>query len=98
MFICQNGDKLVKEAQVQLLKRRCGRLFIILLERRSYKLQYIFFHLRSIGACRQKRVAKFGPIFVSSFKLLEIVNTDLIIDVEGDRATVNLDQVTVYKF
>lgn len=43
-------------------------------------------------------MAKFGPIFVSSFKLLEIVNTDLIIDVEGDRATVNLDQVTVYKF
>lgn len=40
----------------------------------------------------------FGPKFVGPFGVLEVVNSNLIIDIEDEKATVNLDQVSIYKF
>lgn len=42
-------------------------------------------------------MAKFGPKFLDPFRVKEVVNNNLIIDVEGKRTTVDLDQVRVYK-
>lgn len=43
-------------------------------------------------------MAKFVPKFVGPFKVLEVVNNNVIIDVAGEKTTVNLDQIRVYKF
>lgn len=48
----------------------------------------------------QKRVAKFCPKFVGSFKLFVVVKNNLVVGVDGEFrrwTTVNLDQVRVYK-
>lgn len=51
-----------------------------------------------LSSSRQKRVAKFDPKFDGPYEVLEVRNNNLVTDVEGVRTTVNLDQVTVYKF
>lgn len=43
-------------------------------------------------------MAKFVSKFVGPFKVLEVVNNNVIIDVAGEKTTVNLDQIRVYKF
>lgn len=38
-------------------------------------------------------MAKFGPKLIGPFKMLEIVNNNLIIDTEGERTALNLHRV-----
>lgn len=42
--------------------------------------------------CYLTKLAKFGSEFVGPFKIFEIVNNNLIIDVEGEKTTVHLDR------
>lgn len=40
---------------------------------------------------------KIGSKFLFPFKMLEVVNNNLVIEAERERTTVNFDQVRVYK-
>ena len=44
-----------------------------------------------------KRVAKFGPKFFGPYEVLEIRNNNLILNINGERVTVNIDEVRVHK-
>lgn len=57
----------------------------------------MFLKKQWLSSRQQKRVAKFGPKFGRPLKVLEVVNNNLVVDVDGERMTVNLDQVRVYK-
>lgn len=46
----------------------------------------------------QKSMPKCAPIFVGAFRLFEVVNNNLIIDIEGEKTAVTLDQIREYKF
>lgn len=58
---------------------------------------FVLMEKHRLSSRRQKRVAKFGPKFVGSFKVLEMRNVNLDINVYGERITVNLDQVRVHR-
>lgn len=45
-----------------------------------------------------EKSGQFWTEICRSFRVLEVVNSNLIIDIEDEKATVNLDQVRIYKF
>lgn len=55
---------------------------------------FILLEKHWLSSTLQKRAAK----FVGPFKVLEVMNNNLVIDVGGERMTFNLDQVRVYRF
>ena len=44
-----------------------------------------------------KNVAKFGPKFVSPYKVIKVIKNNLVLDIDGRLTTVYMDQVRVYK-
>lgn len=84
---------MVKEAQVQIGKVQKRQALYYNMRRRELEIKMGDFVLFD-KHWRQKNVAKFfGP-----FKACHEINNNLVTDVDGERMTVNLDQVRVYKF
>ena len=44
-----------------------------------------------------KQAAKFGPKFVGPYEVSEVRENNLILSIIGERVTVNMDEVRIYK-
>lgn len=100
-FMCHNGDKLLKEVQVQICKTLKRQVPYYNKRRRTMKIKVGDFDLlkkHCPRVCREKRVATFCPKFVGSFEFLDAGNNKLIMDVEEEMTTTDLDQARVYTF
>lgn len=86
MQIVQDVDKLVREAQAEIGKAQKWQALYYNMHRREMEIKvgdFVLLEKHWISSWRQKRVAKFGPKFVSKIKVLEVVNNNLVIDVGG---------------
>ena len=52
-------------------------------------------HFSSSKAC--KKVAKFGPKLVGPYEVVKVIESNLVLDIDGWLTTVNMDLVRVYK-
>lgn len=89
-------DKLVRKAQVQINKAQMRQVLYYNTKRRELEVKggdFVMLEKHWLSERHQKRVAKFDPKFDGTFRGLDLVNNNLIIVVEDERTTVNLDQV-----
>ena len=93
-------ERAIKEAQANLRKSHKQQEIYYNMERRVLEIKVVDkvlleSHFLSLKAIKQ--VAKFRPKFVGPYEVLGVHNNNLILSIKGERVTVNMDHVRVYK-
>lgn len=100
-YTCHDVDKLVKEAQVEIGKAQKWQDVYCNMCRKELEIKvgdFVLVEKLLLSSSRKKKVANFGSKFIGPFKVGEVVNNNMVIDVNRKRLMVNLYQVRVYKF
>ena len=91
--MCQNVEKAIKEAQAHLKKSHKHQDIYYNMKLRVLEIKVgdkVLLESHFLSSKALKGVAKFGPKFVVLHEVLEVHN-NLILSINGERVTVNMD-------
>lgn len=100
-YACSDVNKVLNKAQIKVSKAQNRQVLCHIMQIRELEILIEYFvGLKShqFSSRYEKRLDNIRPRFVDSFQVLEEVNNNLIIVVEGERTAVCLHQGIGYKF